>query len=206
MQINLKMGLLFAEYCIAMFAIIDIETCGGKFEFRKSRIIDLCIVIHDGLSIVHTYSTLINPECPIGFFYTKLSGITNAMAAKAPKFHEVAKRINELTTGCIFIAHNVNFDYGFIKAEFASLGYEYQRETLCTVKLSRKLMPGRPSYSLGKLCDSIGISNSARHRAEGDAVATAHLFNLLLKLKSEHPIYKNKGVNYLMSKRLKPAV
>ncbi len=185
-----------------MFAIIDIETCGGKFDARSSRIIDLCIVVHDGLSVVHKFSTLINPECPIGYFYTKLSGITNAMVAKAPKFHEVANRILELTSGRIFIAHNVGFDYGFIKAEFASLGYEYQRETLCTVKLSRKLIPGKPSYSLGKLCDSLGISNSARHRAEGDAVATAHLFNMLLKAKNDHPIYKNKGVNYLMARKL----
>ncbi len=185
-----------------MFAIIDIETCGGKFEFKQSRITEICIVLHDGLTITETYSTLINPECYIAPFYTKLTGITNEMVADAPKFHEVAKKIIELTEGRIFIAHNVQFDYGFIKQEFASLGYTYKRETLCTVRLSRKLLPGKFSYSLGKLCDSLGIGNEARHRAEGDAVATARLFDLLLQVKSLHPHYKNKGVDELMTRRI----
>lgn len=185
-----------------MFAIIDIETCGGKFEFRKGRIIDICVVIHDGLTVVDKFSTLINPECNIGYFYTKLSGITNEMVADAPKFHEVAKKILEMTEGKVFIAHNVQFDYGFIKDEFASLGYVYKRDTLCTVRLSRKLLPGKASYSLGNLCESLGIPNEARHRAEGDAVATAKLFDLLLQVKSNNPIYKNKGVDDLMVRRI----
>ncbi len=185
-----------------MFAIIDIETCGGKFEFKQSRITEICIVLHDGLTVTETYSTLINPECYIAPFFTKLTGITNEMVANAPKFHEVAKKIIELTEGRIFIAHNVNFDYGFIKQEFASLGYIYKRETLCTVRLSRKLLPGKLSYSLGKLCSSLGIGNDARHRAEGDAVATAKLFDLLLSVKSMHPLYKNKGVDELMVRRI----
>ena len=185
-----------------MFAIIDIETCGGKFEFRKGRIIDICIVIHDGLTVVDKFSSLINPECPIGYFYTKLSGITNEMVADAPKFHQVAKKILEMTEGKVFIAHNVQFDYGFIKDEFASLGYVYKRDTLCTVRLSRKLLPGKASYSLGNLCESLGIPNEARHRAEGDAVATAKLFDILLLAKSNNPIYKNKGVDELMVRRI----
>ena len=185
-----------------MFAIIDIETCGGKFEFKQSRITEICIVLHDGLTVTETYSTLINPECYIAPFYTKLTGITNDMVADAPKFHEVAKKIIELTEGRIFIAHNVQFDYGFIKQEFASLGYTYKRETLCTVRLSRKLLPGKISYSLGKLCSSLGIDNEARHRAEGDAVATAKLFDVLLQVKSMHPHYKNKGVDELMTRRI----
>ena len=185
-----------------MFAIIDIETCGGKFEFRKGRIIDICILIHDGLSVVDKFSTLINPECNIGYFYTKLSGITNEMVADAPKFHEVAKQILEITEGCVFVAHNVGFDYGFVKEEFASLGYVYKRETLCTVRLSRKLLPGKTSYSLGNLCESMGIENKARHRAEGDAIATAVLFDRLLQEKSQSPVYKNKGVEDLMVRRV----
>ncbi len=187
---------------INMFAIIDIETCGGKFEFRKGRIIDICILIHDGLTVVDKFSTLINPDCYISPFFTKLSGITNEMVADAPKFHEVAKTILEMTEGKVFIAHNVGFDYGFIKDEFASLGYVYKRETLCTVRLSRKLMPGKFSYSLSNLCDSLGIVNEARHRAEGDAVATAKLFDILLQKKSLDPVYKNKGVEDLMTRRV----
>jgi DNA polymerase-3 subunit epsilon len=185
-----------------MFAIIDIETCGGKFEYKRGRITEICIVLHDGLAVTEVWSTLINPECFISPFYTSLSGITNDMVAHAPKFHEIAKKIIELTEDRIFIAHNAGFDYGFIKQEFASLGYKYKRETLCTVRLSRKLLPGKLSYSLGNLCSSLGIENEARHRAEGDAVATAQLFDLLLQVKNMHPQYKNKGVDELMTRRI----
>lgn len=185
-----------------MFAIIDIETCGGKFEYKRGRITEICIVLHDGLTVTEVFSTLINPECLINPFYTSLTGITNEMVADAPKFHEIAKKIIELTENRIFIAHNVGFDYGFIKQEFASLGYKYKRETLCTVRLSRKLLPGKISYSLGTLCSSLGIENEARHRAEGDAVATSKLFDLLLQIKNMHPQYKNKGVDELMIRRI----
>ena len=185
-----------------MFAIIDIETCGGKFEFRKGRIIEIAILIHDGLTVVDKFSTLINPECYISPYFTNISGITNEMVADAPKFFEVAKQIIEITKDQIFVAHNVGFDYGFVREEFASLGYKYKRDTLCTVRLSRKLLPGKTSYSLGKLCDSLGIEIENRHRAEGDAVATAKLFDLLLEAKSSHPQLKNKGIEDLMIRRI----
>ena len=185
-----------------MFAIVDIETCGSKFEFRKGRITDICIVIHDGLGVVDTFSTLINPECYIPPFYTRLTGITNEMVADAPRFHEVARHILEITEGCVFVAHNVSFDYSFVRDEFASLGYKYKRETLCTIRMARKLIPGRVSYSLGNLCESLGIPNKARHRAEGDALATAELFQLLLNIKANHPQYKNMGVDEIMSRRI----
>ena len=185
-----------------MFAIVDIETCGSKFEFKKSRIIDICIVIHDGLTITDVYSTLINPECQIPPFYSKLTGITNEMVRNAPKFHEVAADIVKLTEGRIFVAHNVDFDYNFIRAEFASLRYKFNREKLCTLSLSRKLLPGKLSYSLGNLCASLNIENTARHRAEGDAVATAKLFSILLEAKSQHTHYKNVGVEKIMTKRI----
>jgi DNA polymerase-3 subunit epsilon len=167
-----------------MFAIIDIETCGGKFDFPKGRITEICIIIHDGLQVTEKFSTLINPECYISPLYTNITGITNQMVANAPKFHEIANTILQLTENRIFVAHNVSFDYNFIKGEFASLGHNYEREKLCTVKLSRKLIPGKKTYSLGPLCESLGISNNARHRAEGDAVATAKLFDILLQIKS----------------------
>lgn len=185
-----------------MFAIIDIETCGGKFEFQKGRITEICILVHDGLQVVENFTTLINPECNISPYFTSLTNITNDMVANAPKFHEIAKKIIEMTENCIFVAHNVGFDYSFIKSEFASLGYSYKRDTLCTVRLSRKLMPGRISYSLGHLCASLGIEIFGRHRAEGDAVATAQLFDLLISLKSTHPQYKNVGVEEIMVRRI----
>ncbi|MDZ4664327.1 MAG: exonuclease domain-containing protein [Bacteroidota bacterium] len=185
-----------------MFAIIDIETCGGKYEFRKGRITEICILLHDGLHVTDKFTTLLDPECNITPFFTNLTGITNDMVAGAPKFHEIAQKIWEMTENRIFVAHNVGFDYSFIKDEFASLGAKYKRETLCTVRLSRKLIPGKISYSLGVLCSSLGIENEARHRAEGDAVATAKLFDLLLHLKTMDPQYKNQGVEELMTRRI----
>ncbi len=172
-----------------MYAIIDIETCGGKFNPVNGRITDICVLIHNGFEVVDKYSTLINPECYISSFYTKLTGITNEMVINAPKFYEVAKDIWEITEKKVFVAHNVSFDYNFIKNEFSALGADYKRDTLCTVKLSRKLLPGYNSYSLGNLCNSLSIKNSARHRAEGDAVATAELFNLLLAKQNKTPLF-----------------
>lgn len=185
-----------------MFAIIDIETCGGKFDFRRGRITEIAILIHDGLTVVDKFATLINPECYISPVFVNISGITNEMVKDAPKFYEVAKKIHQLTENKIFVAHNVGFDYGFIKEEFASLGFSYKRDTLCTVRLSRKLIPGRKSYSLGNICEHLGIGNEARHRAEGDAVATAQLFDVLMQIKSAHPQYKTKGLDELMVRRI----
>jgi DNA polymerase III subunit epsilon len=185
-----------------VFAIIDIETCGGKFEFRRGRITEICILIHDGLAVIDKFTTLVNPGCSIQPYYTKITGITNEMVADAPQFHEVAKKIHEMTEGCIFVAHNVGFDYNFVREEFQSLGFPFRRETLCTVRLARKLMPDRISYSLGHLCASLGIEIHGRHRAEGDAVATAELFDRLMLLKTQHPQYKNSGVEALMTRRV----
>ena len=185
-----------------MFAIIDIETCGGKYEYKRGRITEICIAIHDGLQVIEKWTTLINPECFISPYFINLSGISNEMVVDAPKFYEVAQKIIELTEGKIFVAHNVGFDYGFIKDEFAGLGYAYKRETLCTVRLSRKLMPSKLSYSLGKLCESIGIEVENRHRAEGDVDATVKLFDRLLELKALNPQFKNQGVEELMTRRI----
>lgn len=184
-----------------MFAIIDIETCGGRFDARRGRIIEICVLKHDGLSVVEKFSTLINPECYITPQFTKISGITNEMVSEAPKFYEVAKQIIEITSGCIFVAHNVQFDYGFVREEFAALGYTFKRDTLCTVRLSRKLIPGFVSYSLGNLCAQLGIEIENRHRAEGDAVATSILFDRLMLVKSQHPVYKKMGIEELMATR-----
>lgn len=185
-----------------MFAIIDIETCGGKFTYPNGRITEICILVHDGLQVTETFSSLINPECWISPYFTQLTGITNEMVQTAPTFAQVAKEIIRLTEDRIFVAHNAAFDYGFIKAEFTSMGYTYKRDTLCTVRLSRKLLPGKVSYSLGNLCQSLGIPNLARHRAQGDATATAQLFEQLLFLKSQHPSYKNQGIEALMARKI----
>lgn len=162
-----------------MYAVVDIETSGGRAQIDK--ITEIAIYIHDGRRVVDEFSTLINPEVSIPPFITNLTGINNQMVANAPKFYEVAKKIVLLTEGKLFVAHNAQFDYGFIQAEFKRLGYDYQRNTLCTVKMSRKIIPGLKSYSLGNLCQSVGIPINNRHRAAGDALATTKLLDLLLE-------------------------
>ncbi len=132
-----------------MYAIIDVETTGGVAKYE--RITEIAIVVHDGDKVVNTFSTLLNPERSIPRQITQITGITDQMVAKAPKFFEVAKQIVQLTEGKIFVAHNVNFDYSFVREEFARLGYDFQRRQLCTVRLSRKVFPGLPSYSLSNL-------------------------------------------------------
>lgn len=183
-----------------MFAIVDIETTGGSYE--RDRITEICILVHDGLTVVDKFSTLINPERRIPQMISRMTGITDDMVENAPKFFEVAKKIVEMTEGRIFVAHNVSFDYNFIHAEFKSLGFKWQREKLCTVKLSRKLIPKLPSYSLGKLCDRIGIEIESRHRAAGDAEATAKLFSILLQKKSESVVYRRQDLTELNTSRI----
>ena len=157
-----------------IYVIVDIETTGGRTE--KDRITDIAIIKHDGQNTIDTYHSLVNPECFIPHDIQKLTGISNDMVKQAPKFYEIAKDIIEFTEGCCFVAHNVRFDYGFVKAEFKSLGYLFQRPTLCTVKLSRSTFKGLYSYSLGNLCAALDIPITDRHRALGDAKATAILF------------------------------
>lgn len=168
-----------------MYAVVDIETSGGRAQVDK--ITEIAIYIHDGEKIVDEFSTLINPETYIPPFITRLTGINNDMVATAPKFYEVAKKIVLMTEGRLFVAHNAPFDYRFIQEEFKRLGYNYQRQTMCTVRMSRKIIPGMGSYSLGNLCQTLGITINNRHRAAGDALATTKLLELLL-LKTENKL------------------
>ncbi|MGL2966065.1 exonuclease domain-containing protein [Flavobacterium sp. XGLA_31] len=161
-----------------MYAILDIETTGG--QFNEEGITEIAIYKFDGHEIVDQFISLVNPEKPIQPFVVKLTGINNAMLRSAPKFYEVAKRIIEITQDCIVVAHNASFDYRILRTEFGRLGYDYVKPTLCTVELSQKLIPGQPSYSLGKLVRSLGIPVADRHRANGDAMATVKLFKMLL--------------------------
>lgn len=181
-----------------MYAILDIETTGGHFSYEK--ITEIAIYIHDGKQITDSFSTLINPEKFIPPFITRLTGITNEMVEEAPRFFEVAKEIVKITEGKIIVGHNVQFDYGFIKEEFRSLGYSFNRDKLCTVRLSRKILPGHRSYSLGKLCTSIGIHHENHHRADGDALATVKLFELLLKEDRHGHIEQSKSSEFKSAK------
>ena len=162
-----------------MYTIIDIETTGTGA--KTGKITEIAIFVHNGTKIVDSFSTLINPECHIPYFITKLTGIDDEMVKDAPRFYEVAKKVVELTAGAVFVAHNVNFDYKFIQEEFSRLGYGFKRKTMCTVRLGRKYLPGHASYSLGKICSDLNIPIDGRHRAAGDALATVKLFEILLE-------------------------
>ena len=176
-----------------MYAIIDIETTG--VSYKSGKVTEIAILIHDGKKVVEEFTTLINPEQRIPYRIQQLTGINDRMVENAPKFFEVAKKIVEMTEDRVFVAHSVSFDYNFIRQEFKSLGYEFNCEKLCTVKLSRKLIPGRRSYSLGKLCDELGIGNPHRHRAYGDASATVKLFEMLLSIDPNPTEISLQGLN-----------
>ena len=160
------------------YAVVDIETTGGRAQ--RDKITEIAIVLYDGEKIVEQFETLINPECPIPYGITELTGISQEMVKDAPKFFEVAKQIVQLTEGAVFVAHNVQFDYGFLQEEFRRLGYPFTRRRLCTVKLSRRSFPGLTSYSLGNLIRHFGIPVNARHRAMADALATTSLLERIL--------------------------
>jgi DNA polymerase-3 subunit epsilon len=162
-----------------VYAIVDIETTGNGFTGAK--ITEISVFLHNGTEVVDEYTTLVNPECNIPYFITNLTGITNAMVRNAPRFYEIAKKVNEITKDAVFVAHSVNFDYSIIRQEFKDLGFEFKRKKLCTIRLSRELIPGLRSYSLGAICAAEDIEITDRHRARGDAAATTILFEKLLE-------------------------
>ncbi|MFQ5446970.1 MAG: exonuclease domain-containing protein [Saprospiraceae bacterium] len=161
------------------FAIIDIYTTGGRAS--RDKITEIAIVLHNGREILDSFESLVNPECPIPYGITELTGITQDMVAGAPRFYEIAKQIVEMTEGAIFVAHNVRFDYSFIQEEFRRLGYTYTRKQLCTVRLARKAFPGYRSYSLSNLIKNMDLKVGDRHRAMGDTLATVDLFERIMQ-------------------------
>jgi DNA polymerase-3 subunit epsilon len=167
------------------YSIVDIETTGARS--RNNRITEIAIINMDDDTVIEEYSTLINPERSIPIQIQYLTGITNEMVQQAPKFYEVAKKIVEMTQERVFVAHNVHFDYSFIQQEFRDLGFTFQRELLCTVRLARKILPGHKSYSLGKICSDLGIviPEKERHRALGDVKATVKLFKMIQEKESK---------------------
>lgn len=171
-----------------MYAVLDIETTGG--QYNKEGITEIAIHKFDGLDVIDSFVSLVNPEKEIQPYVVKLTGINNKMLRRAPKFFEVAKRIIEITQNCILVAHNANFDYRILRTEFKRLGYHFDIPTLCTIDLSKELIPDLESYSLGKLCRNIGIPVSDRHRANGDALATLKLLEILLQKDRDKNIVK----------------
>lgn len=208
-----------------IYTVVDIETTGGS---HGNRITEIAAVRTDGKIVLNSYQTLINPQVFIPKSISLLTGITNAMVDDAPVFEDISNELEEFLQDSVFIAHNVSFDYGIIKNHFDELGISFNRKKLCTVRLSRGIIPGHASYSLGKLCKALGIENKSRHRAMGDTMATVELFHLLVKKDKKDFIYyslnqlnreatlppnlpkeefenlpNTPGVYYLLSKKLK---
>lgn len=161
-----------------LFAVVDIETTGSYAA--GNGITEIGIVIHDGRKVINFYESLVNPHQPIPYFIQRLTGIDNSMVANAPAFEEIAGQVFELLQDKIFVAHNVNFDYSFVKHHLQTAGYELDTKKLCTVRLARKVLPGLNGYSLGKLTQRLGINHGNHHRAGGDALATADLLTIIL--------------------------
>jgi DNA polymerase-3 subunit epsilon len=172
-----------------MYAIVDIETTGGYAQHH--RVTEVAIYHFDGSRITDKFSTLINPARAIPNFITGLTGITTAMVEEAPTFEDVAEEIYEWLKDRVFVAHNAHFDHSFLKREFELAGIQWQTKKLCTVRLSRKIVPGLDSYSLGALAESFGIKIPNRHRALGDAHATTKIFDILLKRDQQGIIAKS---------------
>ncbi|MGH2553572.1 MAG: exonuclease domain-containing protein [Chitinophagaceae bacterium] len=172
-----------------MYAIIDIETTGTYAA--ANGITEISIHVFDGIRLTEKFETLINPGQPIPNYIQAMTGITDEMVANAPSFCDVAERIYSILKDKIFVAHNVNFDFSFIHGHLRDQGFDLNTKKLCTVRLSRKIFPGFPSYSLGKLCQSLGIKIKRHHRAGGDTEATVKLFQLLLASDKENHIQKS---------------
>ena len=170
-----------------MYVIVDIETTGGNKN--TGRITEIAAFKHDGEKVIDTFETLINPERPIPDFIRRLTGISDQMVADAPLFGEIAEKFDRFTANTIFIAHNVNFDYRFIREEFRKIGMEFSRRKMCTVQLSRKAFPGLPSYSLGKITKELSISLEGHHRAGVDAKATTKLFEKIIQKESQKDLF-----------------
>jgi DNA polymerase-3 subunit epsilon len=165
-----------------MYAVIDVETTGGSP--LTDRVIEIAVVVFDGERVIDTFSTLVNPLRNIDPYVTKLTGITQEMVADQPKFEDISQRILDMTHEAIFVAHNVKFDFGMIRQEFRRMGIDFNRRQLDTVNLARKVFPGHNSYSLGNICDSLGIEITDRHRALGDTLATVKLLEMMLATNS----------------------
>lgn len=170
-----------------IYAVIDIETTGGRPD--REKITEIAIVLFDGEKIIDSYETLINPERTIPANITQITGITDTMVKDAPKFYEVAKTIIEYTENTVFVAHNVRFDYNFIREEFKQLGYTFTRKKLCTVRLSKRAFPDIGKYSLGRLIHHFGIKVNARHRAMADASATVELLKRIFQKESQKGLW-----------------
>jgi DNA polymerase-3 subunit epsilon len=159
-----------------LLAFIDVETSGGNAQ--RDRIIEIGIIISDGFKIIEEYSTLIHPGVAISSFIQNYTGITDADVVDAPYFDEVAGKIFELLNDKIFVAHNVHFDYGFLRHELRRAGYSFSARKLCTVRLSRQLYPEYKKHNLDIIMERNGLNCEHRHRALDDTRLMYQFFQI----------------------------
>ena len=169
------------------FAVVDIETTGSTPQ--SAGITEIAIVIHNGVEVTGKYVTLINPRHKIPPFIVNMTGISDEMVAGAPLFEEVAPQIYNLLNGRVFVAHNVSFDYSFVHYLLVKSGFQWSAPKLCTIKLSRRVFPGLVKYGLGSLTRDLGIKIEGRHRAWGDAAATAQVLTMAIEKEGMQPIH-----------------
>ena len=172
------------------FAILDVETTGGKFN--QEKITDISILIYDGNKIINRFETLINPDKEIQPFVQRLTGINNELVRNSPRFKDVSKKIFEITKNKIIVAHNVDFDYRIIKNEFQNINIKYLRDSLCTVDLSKLIFPNLKSYKLTNLLSNFGIVNQNPHRANSDALGALELFKILIDKDLDMKVIKSR--------------
>ncbi len=175
-----------------LYSIIDIETTGGNA--KQGKIIEIAIFVYDGKSIVDSFCTLVNPETTLSPYIVQLTGITDEMLTDAPTFDKIAKRIIEITTQTVIVAHNIQFDYSYLREELRRCDKKFERKKLCTQKLARKIYPEMTAYGLGKLCEELDIPIERQHRAIDDAKATTYLFDKMMQLE-EHRHYIDASLN-----------
>ena len=162
-----------------MYAIVDIETTGGYAA--RNGITEIAVFISDGKKVLDEYYALLNPYYTIPKFIESLTGITNEMVESEPDFKAVSDELYEILHDKIFVAHNVNFDYSFLKYHFQQAGILFDCKKLCTIRMSRQIIPGLRGYGLDKICRHLEIDIADRHRAKGDAEATVTLFHHLIQ-------------------------
>lgn len=171
-----------------VYSVVDVETTG--LSAQHDRVTEIAVVkVHRG-QIIHTFSSLINPERPIPPFIQQMTGITDSMVRNAPRFGEVGEHLAGLLDGTVLVAHNARFDYGFLQAEFGRCSFELPETPLVdTVPLARKSIKGLANYRLSTLCEHLGLAQGG-HRALGDATATAYLLMQLLADGAEEQLLK----------------
>ena len=163
-----------------MFAIVDIETNGKPAT--GANITEIAVILHNGQKEFGRWERLIKPEAPIPEYIATKTGITDDMVSTAPSFQEVAKELRKFLGNAVFVAHNAQFDLRHIKANLKNAGIEYQPRIMCTMALARRHITDIKRYNLGALCTHFGFTNTAAHRAMGDASVTSNIFFQLLSM------------------------